>query len=350
MNYFAANGTLLRACLSVSECMMLEGIKTDKDSTVRKSIAMHRDNLFDDGSYLRRVGDDTKRQKCKMKRSGALRVALIKDGEIVESYESVHDAASHVSVSVATLRSRLSARIDGWLPDGFVMRYETDIDSEGTDIASIGAQGPRLSGVTLEVKGVIYRREYRREVERDKREINIYVNGEVVKTYKDICRFVCSNRRMKAMGTVELKRLISGHIDGWHFADTKVRFAGDEDLSGTKCGKDMMCHIDYADRVRQCAYSVKDKAQERMSAEGMSIKAAALIGYIEDKAELSETEAEIDSLMQRWRDGEITTAERNERLGWLQNHANVLRRRMSGGGRKYGIAECYLASKYDPYY
>lgn len=46
------------------------------------------------------------------------------------------------------------------------------------------------------------------------------------------------------------------------------------------------------------------------------------------KKDLEETEAKIQEVYDACDRGEITYAERTERLGWLQNHAKVLRQRM----------------------
>ena len=46
------------------------------------------------------------------------------------------------------------------------------------------------------------------------------------------------------------------------------------------------------------------------------------------KKDLEETEAKIQEAYDACDRGEITYAERTERLGWLQNHAAVLRRRL----------------------
>ena len=47
------------------------------------------------------------------------------------------------------------------------------------------------------------------------------------------------------------------------------------------------------------------------------------------KKDLEETEAKIQEVYDACDRGEITYAERTERLGWLQNHAAVLRQRLN---------------------
>ena len=47
------------------------------------------------------------------------------------------------------------------------------------------------------------------------------------------------------------------------------------------------------------------------------------------KKDLAETEAKIQEVYAACDAGEITYAERTERLGWLQNHAKVLRQRLN---------------------
>lgn len=65
-------------------------------------------------------------------------VVLMKDGEVVERYGSLaefHEAWAENSVDMTTTQKRVAKRLDGWLPDGMVARYEDEKGAEGRELA-----------------------------------------------------------------------------------------------------------------------------------------------------------------------------------------------------------------------
>lgn len=330
---YAEDGTLVAACLTATQCLNLEGIRTNRLMNVINSARRHTDTLFDDGKYVRLQGDSTPRQVRRVcGRMNPRAVVLVKDGKVVARYGTMSEAASHTTMAVSSVMRFLEEKIDGWLPDGYVMRFAGEEGMEGVQRGEIDKQGKplRMSGLTLGETEYEARQNMHVSNSIYRRGVCVYVGGEMVKHYGNLEKFIKTAKRLREIGAKDIRAMMLAHVDGWHYADTIVRFVGDEELGGTQCGEALRCKVKYADRFR----SGVEKFGEGM----------------DDSKELGDTEAEIESLMQRWRDGEITTAERNERLGWLQNHAEVLRRKKSGSGRKEGIEECHLAAKYDPFY
>ena len=97
---------------------------------------------------------------------------------------------------------------------------------------------------------------------------------------------------------------ISGRVcdckDGW-LPDGKVaRYYADRDKAGTLLRMQM---------IREKEKTVSEREQWRQ--------------------DLDETEAKIQDAYDACERGEITYQERNQRLGWLQNHAAVLRQRLN---------------------
>ena len=88
--------------------------------------------------------------------------------------------------------------------------------------------------------------------------------------------------------------------DGW-LPDGKVaRYYADRDKAGTLLRMQM---------IRESEKTVSEREQWRQ--------------------DLDETEAKIQEAYDAYDAGEITFEERHQRLGWLQNHAAVLRQRLN---------------------
>ena len=119
--------------------------------------------------------------------------------------------------------------------------------------------------------------------------------GKVVEIYDSMREF-----REAYTVTVEcvISRRLTNHVDGW-LEDGKIaRYEGDEDAEGRQIQPKKGRPMQVSDRKRW-------------------------------KKDLADTEAKIKEAYELCDRGEITYQERAERLGWLQNHAKVLRQRLN---------------------
>ena len=128
-----------------------------------------------------------------------------------------------------------------------------------------------------------------------KRRIVVKKDGEIVERYGSLTAFC------KAYGfeqTSSVSKRLTRLVDGW-MPDGKIaRYFADRD----KDGRPLMLA-----KVRK-----KEKMSERE----------------EWRQDLLDTEAKIQEAYDLCDAGEITFEERHQRLGWLQNHAIVLRKRL----------------------
>ena len=128
-----------------------------------------------------------------------------------------------------------------------------------------------------------------------KRRIVVKKDGEIVERYGSLTAFC------KAYGfeqTSSVSKRLTRLVDGW-MPDGKIaRYFADRD----KDGRPLMLA-----KVRK-----KEKMSERE----------------EWRQDLLDTEAKIQEAYDLCDAGEITFEERHQRLGWLQNHAAVLRKRL----------------------
>ena len=127
-----------------------------------------------------------------------------------------------------------------------------------------------------------------------KKRVVVMQGGKVVEIYDSMREF-----REAYPVTVEsvISRRLTNHVDGW-LEDGKIaRYEGDEDAEGRQIQLQKGRPMQVSDRKR----------------------------WTED---LADTEAKIKEAYELCDRGEITYEERAQRLGWLQNHAAVLRQRL----------------------
>ena len=127
-----------------------------------------------------------------------------------------------------------------------------------------------------------------------KKRVVVMQGGKVVEIYDSMREF-----REAYPVTVEsvISRRLTNHVDGW-LEDGKIaRYEGDEDAEGRPIQLQKGRPMQVSDRKR----------------------------WTED---LADTEAKIKEAYELCDRGEITYEERAQRLGWLQNHAAVLRQRL----------------------
>lgn len=129
-----------------------------------------------------------------------------------------------------------------------------------------------------------------------KKRVVVMKDGVIVERYPNLKSFV----KAYPLATYNC---ISGRIcdckDGW-LPDGKVaRYYADRDTAGTPLRMQMI-------REKKKAVSEREQWQQ----------------------DLNETEAKIQEAYDLCDAGEITFEERHQRLGWLQNHAAVLRKRL----------------------
>ena len=129
-----------------------------------------------------------------------------------------------------------------------------------------------------------------------KRRIVVKKDGEIVERYGSLKDFHAAYPMTGTYNSVAKK--VCGLVDGWMPDGKIVRYFKDRDKDGRE-----WC----SSKVRE-----NDKMSERE----------------EWKEDLERTEAQIQEAYDLCDTGEITFEERHQRLGWLQNHAAVLRRRL----------------------
>ena len=122
-------------------------------------------------------------------------------------------------------------------------------------------------------------------------------DGKIVERYKSLKAF---HEKYPYWSLATLSKRIGQCLDGWMDDGRKVRFFADRHEEG----RPLM-----VSKIRDQSYREGEKAKLRR--------------------QLDETEAAIDRLYERCDAGEITIEERNAELGWLQNHAGVLRNRIN---------------------
>ena len=130
-----------------------------------------------------------------------------------------------------------------------------------------------------------------------KKRVVVMKDGVIVERYPNLKAFV----KAYPLATYNC---ISGRVcdckDGW-MPDGKVaRYYKDRDKAGTPLRMQM---------IREREKTVSEREQWRQ--------------------DLAETEAKIEAAYDACDRGEITYQERADRLGWLQNHAAVLRQRLN---------------------
>ena len=130
-----------------------------------------------------------------------------------------------------------------------------------------------------------------------KKRVVVMKDGVIVERYPNLKAFV----KAYPLATYNC---ISGRVcdckDGW-LPDGKVaRYYKDRDKAGTPLRMQM---------IREKGNTVSEREQWRQ--------------------DLAETEAKIQEAYDLCERGEITFEERHHRLGWLQNHAKVLRQRLN---------------------
>lgn len=129
-----------------------------------------------------------------------------------------------------------------------------------------------------------------------KRRIVVKKDGEIVERYGSLKEFHAAYPTTGTYNSVAKK--VCNLVDGWMPDGKIVRYFKDRDKDG---------------RAFQLS---KVRDNEKMSERE------------EWRADLEATEAEIQEAYDLCDAGEITFEERHQRLGWLQNHASVLRHRL----------------------
>lgn len=129
-----------------------------------------------------------------------------------------------------------------------------------------------------------------------KRRIVVKKDGEIVERYGSLKEFHAAYPTTGTYNSVAKK--VCNLVDGWMPDGKIVRYFKDRDKDG---------------RAFQLS---KVRDNEKMSERE------------EWRVDLEATEAEIQEAYDLCDAGEITFEERHRRLGWLQNHAAVLRRRL----------------------
>ena len=129
-----------------------------------------------------------------------------------------------------------------------------------------------------------------------KRRIVVKKDGEIIERYGSLKDFCAAYPTIGTYNSVAKK--VCGLVDGWMPDGKIVRYFKDRDKDGREW---------HSSKVRD-----NNKMSERE----------------EWKEDLEWTEAQIQEAYDLCDRGEISFEERHERLGWLQNHAAVLRRRL----------------------
>ena len=129
-----------------------------------------------------------------------------------------------------------------------------------------------------------------------KRRIVVKKDGEIVERYGSLKEFHAAYPTTGTYNSVAKK--VCGLVDGWMPEGKIVRYFKDRDKDG---------------RAFQLS---KVRDNEKMSERE------------EWRADLEDTEAQIQEAYDLCDAGEITFEERHQRLGWLQNHVAVLKKRL----------------------
>lgn len=129
-----------------------------------------------------------------------------------------------------------------------------------------------------------------------KRRIVVKKDGEIVERYGSLKEFHAAYPMTGTYNSVAKK--VCNLVDGWMPDGKIVRYFKDRDKDGR------------AFQLSKVRYNEKMSEHEQW------------------RADLEATEAQIQEAYELCDVGEITFEERHQRLGWLQNHAAVLRRRL----------------------
>ena len=130
-----------------------------------------------------------------------------------------------------------------------------------------------------------------------KKRVVVMKDGVIVERYPNLKAFV----KAYPLATYNcISSRVCDCKDGW-LPDGKVaRYYADRDMAGTQLRMQM---------IREREKTVSEREQWRQ--------------------DLDETEAKIQEAYDLCDAGEITFEERHQRIGWLQNHAAVLRQRLN---------------------
>ena len=129
-----------------------------------------------------------------------------------------------------------------------------------------------------------------------KRRIVVKKDGEIVERYGSLKEFHAAYPTTGTYNSVAKK--VYGLVDGWMPDGKIVRYFKDRDKDGKPFQLSKVRKIEKMSEMEQW------------------------------RKDLEDTEAKIQEAYDLCDAGEITFEERHQRLGWLQNHAVVLRRRL----------------------
>ena len=129
-----------------------------------------------------------------------------------------------------------------------------------------------------------------------KKKVVVMVDGCIVEQYRNLKDF-CDAYPLASYNCISQR--IRNCLDGWMPDGKTVRY--------------------FADRTKAGRQLVVSKIREKDDEIG---------GCKQWEKDLADTEAKIEAAYDACERGEITYQERADRLGWLQNHAAVLRRRL----------------------
>lgn len=283
--------------------------------------------------------------------SGTKVTVYDKDGNVLKVFPTVLDLYSAIrGIGIYAIRSKMSKKVDGWLPCGMKARREWDTDE--------GFKMLKFTRSNIVVSITIDGKVYRQDVTTKAKKVLVYYNGKVVKTFIRSSK-LASFISYRHLNVETINRLITNRVDGWFYTDVQVRYEGDTDLTWTQCKDILKARKSYEsiDFVMKLGRNLTRREREYALRHDCSIKEAveAIAANnpcdVDDeerdyKKELEDTEAKIQQIERDYYDRKISVYERNDRLGWLQNHANVLRNRMRGTLDKREIAhETYSLSK-----
>ena len=129
-----------------------------------------------------------------------------------------------------------------------------------------------------------------------KKKVVVMVGGCIVEQYRNLKDF-CAAYPLASYNCISQR--VKNCLDGWMPDGKTVRYFADR----TKAGRPLV-----VSKIREKDDEIDERKQW--------------------KKDLAETEAKIEAAYDACERGEITYQERADRLGWLQNHAAVLRQRL----------------------
>ena len=135
-----------------------------------------------------------------------------------------------------------------------------------------------------------------------KKKVVVMVDGCIVEQYRNLKDF-CAAYPLASYNCISQR--VKNCLDGWMPDGKTVRYFADR----TKAGRPLV-----VSKIREKDDEIDERKQW--------------------KKDLAETETKIQEAYDACERGEITYQERADRLGWLQNHAAVLRQRLKINNNK----------------